>query len=72
MIKNADVKDIESGPVDENHRQCRDIICILFLIAILAATVYFAIHGFSKGNPKTLFRGISTSGQLCGYPGTGW
>lgn len=64
-----DFKDVESGPMDESNRECRDVICCLIFLANIGGMIYVTIHGYLNGNPDKIFRAVAGDGVICGEVG---
>ena len=45
----------KNGPIDDDSRKCRDVICCIIFILIVILCVIVAAFGFIKGEPSKLF-----------------
>jgi hypothetical protein len=61
--------DVENGPASEANRECRDVLCGLMFLAMVAAMVYMSIYGYTNGNLSKPYRATDSSGNVCGEPG---
>jgi hypothetical protein len=59
---------VESGPLDENNRECRDVFCCLLFFLNICGMIYCTIHAYTNGNPNRIYRGVSGT-DICGQPG---
>lgn len=59
---------MESGPLDENNRECRDVFCCLLFFLNICGMIYCTIHAYLYGNPNKIYRGVSVT-DICGQPG---
>ena len=59
---------MESGPLDENNRECRDVFCCLLFFLNICGMIYCTIHAYTNGNPNRIYRGVSGT-DICGQPG---
>ena len=58
---------LKNGPIPDESRKCRNIFCCIFLLVFLAACVFVAILGFTKGHPEYFLRVYDEDGKACGY-----
>jgi hypothetical protein len=65
-----DVEDLKNGPLSENLRECRDIVCCFLFIANIIALAYCAFIAYTKGNPSDVFRATDKFGNICGQSAT--
>lgn len=61
-----DFKDVETGPMDENNRECRDVFCCLLFLANIAAMVYCSIHAYLNGDPNKIYKSVGVGSTICG------
>jgi choline transporter-like protein 2/4/5 len=59
--------EFRNGPIGDESRKCRDIICCIFFIVFLVACVVVAILGFVKGHPSYLLYAYDEDGKACGH-----
>ena len=59
--------EFRNGPIGDESRKCRDIICCIFFIIFLVACVVVAILGFVKGHPSYLLYAYDEDGKACGH-----
>jgi hypothetical protein len=59
--------EFRNGPIGDESRKCRDIICCIFFIVFLVACVVVAILGFVKGHPSYLMYAYDEDGKACGH-----
>ena len=59
--------EFRNGPIGDETRKCRDIICCIFFIVFLVACVVVAILGFVKGHPSYLLYAYDEDGKACGH-----
>ena len=59
--------EFRNGPIGDESRKCRDIICCIFFIVFLVACVVVAILGFVKGHPSYLLYAYDEDGKGCGH-----
>ena len=61
---NPDV--FKNGPLSDENRKCRDILCCLFFIIFLIACVVVAVLGFKNGDPSLILYPYDEDGNECG------
>ena len=59
--------EFRNGPIGDESRKCRDIICCIFFIVFLVVCVVVAILGFVKGHPSYLLYPYDEDGKACGH-----
>ena len=59
--------EFRNGPIGDESRKCRDIICCIFFIVFLVACVVVAILGFVKGHPSYLMYAYDEDAKACGH-----
>ena len=57
----------KNGPIDDDSRKCRDVICCIIFILIVILCVIVAAFGFIKGEPSKLFYFYDEYGNACGH-----
>ena len=57
----------KNGPIDDDSRKCRDVICCIIFILIIILCVIVAAFGFIKGEPSKLFYFYDEYGNACGH-----
>ena len=61
---NPDV--FKNGPLSDENRKCRDILCCLLFIIFLIACVVVAVLGFRNGDPSLILYPYDEDGNECG------
>ena len=63
--ENAD--QMKNGPVTNDNRKCRDVICCFIFLIILVACIIIGYFGFTKGDPTLLLYAYDEEGKACGH-----
>ena len=61
---NPDV--FKNGPLSDENRKCRDLLCCLLFIIFLIACVVVAVLGFKNGDPSLILYPYDEDGNECG------
>ncbi len=66
-FKWEDPDQFKNGPVGDDSRKCRDCICCIIFLVILAASCFIGFWGFTKGQPTALLYTYDEDGNACGH-----
>ena len=56
-----------NGPIDDESRKCRDVICCIIFILIFIVGIVVTAFGFYKGKPMQLLYFYDSDGNACGH-----
>jgi len=56
----------KNGPLSDENRKCRDVLCCLFFIIFLGVCVFVAVIGFKNGDPDLILYPYDEDGKECG------
>ena len=59
--------EFRNGPIGDESRKCRDIICCIIFLAFLVGCIVVACLGFVKGHPSYLIYPYDEDGKACGH-----
>ena len=58
--------DFKNGPMGDNKRQCRDILCCIIFVLFLCGCVAVCVLGVSYGDPNVILYPYDDDGKQCG------
>ena len=58
---------MKNGPVTNDNRKCRDVVCCIIFLVIFAACAVVGFFGFKNGDPTLLLYTYDEEGKACGH-----
>lgn len=58
--------DFKNGPMGDNKRQCRDILCCIIFILFLCGCIAVCVLGVKYGDPNVILYPYDDDGYQCG------
>ena len=66
-FKWENVDQMKNGPIGDDNRKCRDVICCIIFLVILAVCIIIGFLGFKNGEPTLLLYAYDEEGKACGH-----
>ena len=57
----------KNGPMSDDTRKCRDVICCMIFIILFLACIFVGYLGFTKGHPSAFLYAYDEDGNACGH-----
>jgi hypothetical protein len=61
-----DADGFKNGPIGDENRKCRDILCCIIFLAFLFACVFVGLYSYDKGDPNIILYPYDDDGIQCG------
>ena len=66
-FKWENAEQMKNGPVANDNRKCRDVICCIIFLIIVIACIFIGFLGFKNGDPTLLLYAYDEEGKACGH-----
>ena len=61
-----DADGFKNGPIGDENRKCRDVLCCVIFLAFLFACVFVGLYSYDKGDPNIILYPYDDDGRQCG------
>ena len=61
-----DADGFKNGPIGDENRKCRDVLCCIIFFAFLIACVFVGLYSYDKGDPNIILYPYDDDGRQCG------
>ena len=65
-FKWEDADEFKNGPIGDENRKCRDVLCCIIFFAFLLACVFVGLYSYDKGDPNIILFPYDDDGNQCG------
>ena len=65
-FKWEDADGFKNGPIGDENRKCRDVLCCIIFFAFLLACVFVGLYSYDKGDPNIILFPYDDDGNQCG------
>ena len=65
-FKWEDADGFKNGPIGDENRKCRDVLCCIIFFVFLLACVFVGLYSYDKGDPNIILFPYDDDGNQCG------
>ena len=65
-FKWEDADEFKNGPIGDENRKCRDVLCCIIFFVFLLACVFVGLYSYDKGDPNIILFPYDDDGNQCG------